>query len=131
MAALVADLKDRGLLDNTLVIWMGEFGDLPKTGSQHYPPGVDQRSPAGGVKGGRVVGSTDAAGADVKDRPISSPDFMATVCKTLGIDYTKEYMARGDRPMHKVDTKAKRADPVRAGNRPLVPGAVDALGCAA
>ena len=107
MAALVADLKDRGLLDNTLVIWMGEFGRAPKTGSQHYARAWTSVLAGGGVKGGQVVGSTDASGADVKDRPISSADFMATVCKTLGIDYTKEYMARGDRPMHKVDTKAK------------------------
>jgi hypothetical protein len=107
MAALVADLKDRGLLDNTLVIWMGEFGRSPKNGSQHYARAWTSVLAGGGVKGGQVVGGTDATGADVKDRPISSADFMATVCQSLGIDWTKEYVARGNRPMHKVDKNAK------------------------
>ena len=57
-------------------------------------------------------GGTDASGADVKDCPISSADFMATVCKALGIDYTKEYIARGGRPMHKVDESAKHVTQV-------------------
>jgi hypothetical protein len=107
MAALIGDLKDRGLLDSTLVIWMGEFGRSPKTGSQHYARAWTSVLAGGGVKGGQVIGSTDASGADVKDRPITSADFMATVCKALGIDYTKDYVARGDRPMHKVDKSAK------------------------
>jgi uncharacterized protein (DUF1501 family) len=107
MAALVADLKDRGLLDNTLVIWMGEFGRSPKTGSQHYARAWTSVLAGGGVKGGQVIGSTETSGADVKDRPISSADFMATVCQSLGIDWTKEYVARGDRPMRKVDKNAK------------------------
>jgi hypothetical protein len=107
MAALIADLKDRGLLDTTLVIWMGEFGRAPKTGSQHYARAWTSVLAGGGIKTGQVVGSTDPKGADVKDRPISSADFMATICQILGIDYTKEYLARGDRPMHKVDKGAK------------------------
>jgi uncharacterized protein (DUF1501 family) len=107
MAALIADLKERSLLDDTLVIWMGEFGRAPKTGSQHYARAWTSVLAGGGVKGGQVIGSTDATGADVKDHPISSADFMATVCQSLGIDYTKEYLARGNRPMHKVDKSAK------------------------
>jgi hypothetical protein len=106
-ATLVADLKDRGLLDSTLVIWMGEFGRSPKNGSQHYARAWTSVLAGAGVKAGQAVGSTDATGADVKDRPISSADFMATVCKALSIDPTKEYMARGGRPMHKVDKGAK------------------------
>lgn len=109
MAALIEDLKERGLLDSTLVIWMGEFGRSPKNGSQHYARAWTSILAGAGLKVGQVVGGTDASGADVKDRPISSADFMATVCKALGIDYTKEYIARGGRPMHKVD---KGANPV-------------------
>ena len=60
MAALIADLKERGLLDNTLVIWMGEFGRAPKTGSQHYARAWTSVLAGGGVKGGQVIGSTDA-----------------------------------------------------------------------
>jgi uncharacterized protein (DUF1501 family) len=106
-ATLVSDLKERGLLDNTLVICMGEFGRSPKAGSQHYARAWTSVLAGGGLKTGQVVGSTDGSGADVKDRPITSADFMATVCKSLGIDYTKEYVARGNRPMHKVDKNAK------------------------
>jgi uncharacterized protein (DUF1501 family) len=109
-ATLVADLKDRGLLDTTLVIWMGEFGRAPKTGSQHYARAWTSVLGGAGLKTGHVVGSTDANGADVKDRPISSADFMATVCKALGMDYTKQYTSRGGRPMNKVD---KSAQPVQ------------------
>jgi hypothetical protein len=54
-----------------------------------------------------VIGRTDAKGNDVVQRPISAPDFMATVCKALGIDHTKNYLARGGRPMHKVAKEAK------------------------
>jgi hypothetical protein len=109
MAALIGDLKDRGLLDSTLVIWMGEFGRAPKTGSNHYARAWTSILAGAGLKIGQAVGSTDATGADVKDRPISSADFMATICRALGIDYTKEFIARGNRPMHKVD---KGATPV-------------------
>jgi hypothetical protein len=106
-AALVADLKDRGLLDTTLVIWMGEFGRAPKTGSQHYARAWTSILSGAGLKTGQVIGGTDEKGADVKDRPISSADFMATVCKALGVDATKQYLARGGRPMNKVDKGAK------------------------
>jgi hypothetical protein len=108
-AALIADLKDRGLLDTTLVIWMGEFGRAPKTGSQHYARAWTTVLAGAGLKTGQVVGATDAKGADVTDRPISTADFMATVCQALGMDYTKQYTARGGRPMPKVD---KGAQPV-------------------
>jgi uncharacterized protein (DUF1501 family) len=109
MATLVADLKERGLLDSTLVIWMGEFGRSPGHGKNHYARAWTTVFAGGGVKGGRVVGRTDGKGADVRDRPVSAADFMATVCKALGIDHTKNYTARGGRPMPKV---AKEAKPV-------------------
>jgi uncharacterized protein (DUF1501 family) len=112
MAVLIEDLKERGLLDSTLVIWMGEFGRSPKNGSQHYARAWTSVLAGAGLKVGQVVGGTDASGADVKDRPICSADFMATVCKALGIDYTKEYVARGGRPMHKVDKGAKPVEQV-------------------
>jgi hypothetical protein len=106
-ATLVADLKDRGLLDTTLVIWMGEFGRSPGTGSQHYARAWTTVLAGGGVKTGQVIGSTDAKGADVRDRPVTSADFMATVCRALGIDTTRPFTARGGRPMPKVEKDAK------------------------
>ena len=70
MAALVTDLKDRGLLDSTLVIWMGEFGRTPninargaKPGRDHYPRAWSLAMFGGGIKGGRCIGKTDKEGA--------------------------------------------------------------------
>ena len=107
MATLIGDLKERGLLDSTLVIWMGEFGRTPGHGKNHYARAWSSVLAGAGLKVGQVVGKTDAKGNDVTDRPISAPDFMATVCKALGIDYTKNYTARGGRPMHKVAKEAR------------------------
>ena len=91
MAALIADLKDRGLLDHTLVIWMGEFGRGPISGNGHYPRAWTTVLAGAGLKTGQAVGRTDAKGANVEDGPISAGDFIATISKALGIDYTKSY----------------------------------------
>jgi uncharacterized protein (DUF1501 family) len=110
MGALVGDLKQRGLLDNTLVIWMGEFGRTPMSGQNHFAKAWTSVLAGAGLKVGQVVGKTGAKGNDVEDRPISAPDFMATVCKALGIDHTKNYTSRDGRPMAKV---AKEGKPVQ------------------
>lgn len=96
---LLEDMESRGLLDNTLVLAIGEFGRTPKinhsAGRDHWP-GVFSIAAAGaGVPRGQVVGATDAHAAEPKDRPISIEDLGATVYKKLGIDYTKEYHAVG------------------------------------
>jgi uncharacterized protein (DUF1501 family) len=92
-SALIEDLTDRGLLDSTLVIWMGEFGRTPRInpsgGRDHYGRAWSTVLMGGGIKGGQVIGRTDANGAVVEDRPVSAADFMATICTILGIDYTK------------------------------------------
>jgi hypothetical protein len=106
---LLKELRERGLLDSTLVIWMGEFGRGPGNGSNHYARCWTSVLAGGGLHTGQVVGNSGAKGANAESRPISAPDFMATICKALGIDYTKNYMARGGRPMDKV---AKNAKPV-------------------
>jgi hypothetical protein len=117
MSALVGDLKERGLLDSTLVIWMGEFGRTPKINSRGAQPGRDHYPRAwstvlfgGGIKGGQVVGKTDKEGAAVIERPVSTIDFMATVCKVLGIDYTKKNHTPINRPVRIVD---KGDEPIR------------------
>jgi hypothetical protein len=106
ISALVGDLKSRGLLDSTLVIWMGEFGRTPKINSRGAKPGRDHYPRAwstvllgGGIKGGQVIGRTDKEGAEVVDRPVSAVDFMATVCQALGIDYTKQNQTSIGRPV--------------------------------
>src|SRR5437588_2410838 len=86
-AALLADLRDRGLLERTLVIWMGEFGRTPRVnlaaGRDHYPQAFSLALAGSGVKGGRVIGATDAEGVEVKERPITVPDLFCTFCKAL------------------------------------------------
>jgi hypothetical protein len=108
MARLLADLSDRGMLDSTLVIWMGEFGRSPQVnrggGRDHYSKAWSTVLAGGGVRGGQVVGRTDARGAAVVDRPISVKDFMATVCRLLDIDYTKQVQTSVGRPIRIVDT---------------------------
>ncbi len=110
VSALLADLKDRGLLDTTLVIWMGEFGRTPnintrgaKPGRDHYPKAWSLAMFGGGLMGGRVVGKTDKEGATVAERPVKTGDFLATVCEVLGIDHTKDNEAVSGRPIKIVD----------------------------
>jgi uncharacterized protein (DUF1501 family) len=116
MSQLVLDLKQRGLLDSTLVIWMGDFGRTPKINSRppvpgrdHYPRAWSSVMIGGGIKGGQVIGKTDAEGATVEERPISTLDFMATVCRTLGINYDKRNQTSSGRPIRIVD---KGANPI-------------------
>jgi uncharacterized protein (DUF1501 family) len=106
-AALIADLKDRGMLDSTLVVWMGEFGRTPavnaRTGRDHFPRAFNVALAGCGVKGGQVIGATDEKGMAVADRPVSVPDLFCTVCKALEIDPRHEYQTPIGRPMKLVD----------------------------
>jgi hypothetical protein len=107
MAHLVADLKDRGMIDDTLVIWMGEFGRTPRinprAGRDHYPRAFNVALAGGGIRGGQVIGRTDEGGADVADRPVTVADLFQTFCKSLGIDAAKENMSPIGRPIKIVD----------------------------
>ena len=108
MSALVDDLQKRGLLDTTLVVWMGEFGRTPQCGGggrNHWAKAWSTVLVGGGIKGGQVIGKTDRDAAAVAERPISVTDFLGTVCTVLGIDYTKKNCPPGvDRPIPIVDT---------------------------
>jgi uncharacterized protein (DUF1501 family) len=113
MSALVRDLRERGLLDNTLVIWMGEFGRTPRInqrgaqpGRDHYPRAWSSVMVGGGIRGGQVIGRTDAEAATVVERPVNTLDFMATVCRALGIDYNRQNHAPNGRPIRIVDRPA-------------------------
>lgn len=118
LSALVTDLKERCLLESTLVVWMGEFGRTPninnrgaKPGRDHYPRAWSLMMLGGGVKGGTVYGRTDAEGATVEEGKTNAMDFLATVCELMGIDYTKENETPTRRPIRIVDKPGK---PVRA-----------------
>ncbi|MEK6239162.1 MAG: DUF1501 domain-containing protein, partial [Planctomycetales bacterium] len=102
MSALLEDLRQRGLLESTLVIWMGEFGRTPKIdysrsqgGRNHYCKVFSAAVAGGGLKGGCVVGSSDALGEEVKDRPVLPWDLGATMLTQLGVPYDKTYEDRG------------------------------------
>jgi hypothetical protein len=107
MAALVADLKERGLLDKTLVIWMGEFGRTPKInprgGRDHFPRASNVALAGGGIRGGQVIGHTDAGGDTVTDHPVSVQDLFQSICKCLGINPAIENMSAIGRPIKIVD----------------------------
>jgi arylsulfatase A-like enzyme len=106
-ATLLRDLEDRGLLENTLVVWMGEFGRTPKFktdgGRDHYANGWITALAGGGVRGGQVIGATDKDGVDVTDRPIGIPDLFASFCQVLGLDPRDEYRSPNDRPIQVVE----------------------------
>ena len=117
-AALMDDLRSRGLLDSTLIVWMGEFGRTPKinkdAGRDHFPNAWTTVLAGGGIKGGQVVGDTGADGLAVKDRPVSVPDLLATVCKAVGVDPMAQNMSDVGRPIRVVDPKAKAIGEVLA-----------------
>jgi uncharacterized protein (DUF1501 family) len=107
LATLLSDLTTRGLLDHTLVIWMGEFGRTPDGGRNHFARAWTTLLAGGGLQTGQVIGRTDAKGAEIADRPISVADFMATICLALGIDYKKHNTSSGGRPVRIVDEGEK------------------------
>jgi uncharacterized protein (DUF1501 family) len=107
LSALLTDLKERGLLETTLVVWMGEFGRTPRVnnngGRDHWARAWTTVLFGGGIKGGQVVGRTDREGGAVVERPVAVTDFMATVCRALGIRHDKTVTAAGGRPVRLVD----------------------------
>ncbi|HYI94743.1 MAG TPA: DUF1501 domain-containing protein [Bryobacteraceae bacterium] len=93
IGALLADLKGRGMLDDTLVVWASEFGRTPlaegKNGRDHHPYAFSMWMAGAGIKGGRVLGSTDEFGLRPVERPITAHDINATILRLLGVDHTR------------------------------------------
>ena len=99
-AALVKDLKQRGMLDETLVVWGGEFGRTPMSeirrpeeadnaGRDHHPEGFSMWLAGGGIKGGQVIGKTSELGLSIEEEPVHVHDLQATILNRLGLDHTK------------------------------------------
>jgi uncharacterized protein (DUF1501 family) len=109
-ATLLTDLKRRGLLESTLVVWMGEFGRTPEingqTGRDHYPAAWTTVLSGAGIRAGQAIGSTGKSGMEVEDRGIRASDFFATVCTALGIDYRRENQTSEGRPISIVEQGA-------------------------
>jgi hypothetical protein len=101
-AGLLQDLKDRGLLENTLVVWTGEIGRTPsinnRAGRDHYVRCWSTALAGAGIKGGQLYGASDENGVEVKDSPVSEGDFFATIYSALSIDPATENYA-GLRPV--------------------------------
>ena len=99
VAALVKDLKQRGLLESTLVVFAGEFGRTPlaenrggnklNTGRDHHPFAFSLWLAGGGIRGGQVIGSTDEIGWSITSDPVSINDFHATLLHLFGIDHLR------------------------------------------
>jgi type IV pilus assembly protein PilC len=103
LSALLDDLTDRGRLEETLVVVMGEFGRTPKVstagGRDHWPRVFCVLLAGGGVSGGQVIGSSDATGESPKDRPVTPADLAATIYTLLGIDPLSTLTTSDGRPV--------------------------------
>jgi hypothetical protein len=104
-AALIGDLADRRMLEETLVLCMGEFGRTPAVnpnrGRDHFTRCWSAAIAGGGLSGGRLVGRTD--GQEIQERPVSVPDLFATVYGAFGISPAKEHLTAGGRPLKLVE----------------------------
>jgi uncharacterized protein (DUF1501 family) len=113
-ATLVRELRERDLLESTLVVCMGEFGRTPKIneneGRDHFARAWSLALAGGGVKGGRVVGATSPDGTEVATRPVTVPELMSTIFHATGVPGDTVNYSAGGRPIYAVDDDAK---PVR------------------
>ncbi|MHC4996386.1 MAG: DUF1501 domain-containing protein [Planctomycetota bacterium] len=102
-AGLITDLHRRGMLDDTLVILMGEFGRTPKLntagGRDHWPQAYSVALAGGGIPGGQVVGRSDSRGERPAERPVSPADLVRTIYHTLGVDLNKDFHTTDGRPI--------------------------------
>jgi len=116
-AALVQDLKQRGLLDDTLVIWGGEFGRTPMVesnptlnrskGRDHHPQAFSLWLAGGGVKGGMTLGATDELGFHITDRPVHIHDLQATLLHLMGLDHERLTFHHAGRDYRLTDVHGK------------------------
>ncbi|MCA9231445.1 MAG: DUF1501 domain-containing protein [Planctomycetales bacterium] len=107
-SALIEDLTQRGMLDDTMVACLAEFGRTPKVnpagGRDHWPQCYTTYFAGGGVKGGQVIGESDPIGAVPADRPVQPPDIVATIFHSLGLDIETLLPGPGGRPFPIVDS---------------------------
>lgn len=103
IAALVSDLKDRGMIKDVVLVWMGEFGRTPRinqdVGRDHWAASWSVMIGGGGLKGGQAVGATDEDGVTCTTKPYLPGDIWATVCHALGIPTTTVHTSKRGRPM--------------------------------
>jgi len=116
-AALISDLKERGMLEDTLVVWGGEFGRTPmvesnptlnrKLGRDHHPQAFSLWMAGGGVKAGMSLGATDELGFHIAERPVHIHDLQATILHLLGLDHERLTFRHGGRDYRLTDVHGK------------------------
>ncbi len=117
LTTLVADLDQRGLLDKTLILAMGEFGRTPVMGTQgstdgrnHWPNIMSMVVAGGGFRHGQVIGASEADGGHIKDRPVTPADLAATIYHHMGVPLDAVYLDPTGRPRAIVDRGAPLAE---------------------
>jgi uncharacterized protein (DUF1501 family) len=109
---LMTELEQRGLLESTTILWMGEFGRTPQinggAGRDHYPNAWSAVLAGGGIKGGQAWGRTSADGMTVEEGEIDETDLLATLCAALGVDPRKQNVSDIGRPF-----KIAEGEPVK------------------
>ncbi len=107
MGALVEDLARSGLLQHTVVAWMGDFGRTPRinqnAGRDHWPRSWSVVLGGGGLKGGQAIGDTDKDGIDIVDRPVGPMDLIASMTKALGLSLDTQWTTPRGRPIKLVN----------------------------
>ncbi len=111
IAGMLTDLKRRGLLDDTLVVWAGEFGRTPTSqngnGRDHSPRGFTSWMAGGGVRGGQVIGATDPFGYEAVENKVHVHDLHATILHLMGLDHTLLTYFHGGRDMRLTDVHGR------------------------
>ena len=102
-ATLMTELKDRGLLENTTILWISEFGRTPvingMAGRDHFPAAWSCVFAGGGIKGGQAYGRTSADGTTVEEKQVAIGDVLATLCSALGVPPDHENVTESNRPI--------------------------------
>jgi len=122
LTALIKDLKQRGLFDETLIIWGGEFGrtpmqqnnapNQPYIGRDHHPYAFTMMLAGGGIKGGQTYGQTDDIGYYITENPMDIRDLQATILRCLGIDHTRLTYKFQGRNFRLTDVAGEVATPI-------------------
>jgi len=110
VTTLVSDLEERGLLDQVLVIGMGEFGRTPTMGTQgstdgrnHWPQVMSMCLAGGGLQHGQIIGASEHDGGNIKERPVTPGDLAATIYRHMDVPLTATYMDNRGRPRNLID----------------------------
>lgn len=106
-ASLMKDLKERGILKDTLIVCQGEFGRTPRINGQegrdHWPASWSMMLAGAGIRGGQVIGKTNADGTKIESKPTRTADLMATIFRGVGLDPRKQNMSNVGRPIRLAD----------------------------